>query len=186
MARPLNPLKWLGEEMFVIVAYDVHAKRCAKLMKYLKTWLLHSQRSLFVGFLTESKLRKMQAGMMKLINENYDSVIIYKANKADQITQWRTLGALIRGIEGVTADSSKIAVAKQMPATSEVLLREEHHKVERLAKAEKPTATHFKSKAQVNQERREAALAYKSNVGQKKRKAHKKRNSGGWWSEYDF
>jgi len=179
----LNPLNWIGEEMFVIVAYDVHAKRCAKLMKYLKTWLLHSQRSLFVGFLTESKLKKMQAGMLQLINENYDSVIIYKANNADQITQWRTLGALIRGIEGVTADSSKIAMGGQMPATSEVLLQEEHQRVERLARAQKPTARHFKSRAEVKQGRLESSGVSNSpaeTAGLSRKREQTKK--GGWWS----
>lgn len=131
MARPLNPLNYPGNDMFVILAYDVHAKRCAKVMKYLKQWLQHHQRSLFVGFLTDAKLKRMQKGLMNIIDVKYDSVILFKTNAADQITQWRTLGAMIRGIEGVAANSSAILQGGRLPESEEVNMRKEVERIER-------------------------------------------------------
>jgi CRISPR-associated protein Cas2 len=89
----MKPLELGGEDMFVIVTYDVDAKRCAKVMKYLRQWLEHRQRSVFSGFLTTFQLRAMEYGLQKLIKPHYDNVIIFQTNRADQISEWMTQAA---------------------------------------------------------------------------------------------
>ncbi len=87
----MPPLKFGGEEdMFVIVTYDVDKKRCARVMKYLRQWLGHRQRSVFSGFLTDTQVRVMQHGLRNLVDPEYDSVIVFKTNRADQIEEWNT------------------------------------------------------------------------------------------------
>lgn len=73
--------------MFVIVTYDVHRRRCHKVMKYLRLWLEHRQRSVFSGYLSTSQIRTMEHGLRKVIDPSYDSVIIFQTNRADQITE---------------------------------------------------------------------------------------------------
>lgn len=143
MARPLSPLNLAGEDMFVILAYDVRAKRCAKVMKYLRRWLQHHQRSLFAGFLTDANVEHMKRGLMKLIDPRYDSVIMYKTNRAEQVTQWRTLGAMIRSIEGVAADSGGILQSAELPKEEEKVMRVEFEERKRRKKAKKRHAVNF-------------------------------------------
>lgn len=92
-----------GEDMFVVVTYDVHRTRCAKVMKYLRQWLEHRQRSVFTGFLTESQVRIMYDGMLELINVKYDSVIVFKSNRANQVSEWTTIASEVMRTEGVSA-----------------------------------------------------------------------------------
>lgn len=101
----MKPLELGGEDMFVIVTYDVEAKRCAKVMKFLRQWLEHRQRSVFSGFLTSYQLRAMEFGLEKLIKPNYDNVIIFKMNRADQISEWMT----------ATAERTRITALVVMP-----------------------------------------------------------------------
>ena len=82
-----------GEDMFVIVVYDVHKSRCAKVMKYLRRWLEHRQRSVFSGFLSETQVEIMQKGLKQIVDVQYDSVIVFQSNRATQITEWTTAGA---------------------------------------------------------------------------------------------
>lgn len=89
----MKPLDFGGEDMFVILTYDVHRKRCAKVMKYLRLWLEHRQRSVFSGYLSTSQIRIMEQGLRKLIDVQYDSVIIFQTNRADQITETCTRAA---------------------------------------------------------------------------------------------
>ena len=86
----MNPLHLIGDDMFVVVTYDVHATRCARVMKYLRRWLEHRQRSVFSGFLTQKQVESMRFGLMKLLHPTYDSVIIFQSNKANQFTEWST------------------------------------------------------------------------------------------------
>lgn len=89
--------------MHVIVVYDVHQTRCAKVMKYLRQWLEHRQRSVFAGFLTDSQVRIMYDGLLDLINVQYDSVIVFQSNRANQVSEWSTSAAALMRKEGVTA-----------------------------------------------------------------------------------
>lgn len=89
----MRRLGYGGETMFVIVVYDVHKTRCAKVMKYLRQWLEHRQRSVFSGFLSESQVELMKIGLMQITVTSYDSVIIFQSNRATQIKEWTTMGA---------------------------------------------------------------------------------------------
>src|SRR5690625_4194191 len=89
----MKHLGYGGEDMFVVVVYDVHQSRCAKVMKYLMQWLEHRQRSVLSGFLSEIKGKTMQTGLLQIIKAKYDSVIIFQSNRATQISEWTTSGA---------------------------------------------------------------------------------------------
>lgn len=93
-----------GEDMFVIVTYDVDAKRCAKVMKHLRCWLEHRQRSVFSGYLSTMQLRAMEHGLAKLIKPSYDSVIIFQTNRADQISEWMTAAAKVSRITAMVVN----------------------------------------------------------------------------------
>lgn len=90
-----------GEDMYVIVVYDVHKTRCAKVMKYLRTWLEHRQRSVFAGFLTDAQVKTMYQGLLNMINVKYDSIIVFQSNRANQVSEWNTAAAVQMRREGV-------------------------------------------------------------------------------------
>ena len=64
--------------MFVIVTYDVNAKRVAKVMKTCRKYLTHVQKSVFEGMITEAKLHRMKTDIATKICPQEDSVNIYR------------------------------------------------------------------------------------------------------------
>lgn len=64
--------------MFVIFIYDVGSKRVGKVMKTAKKYLIPVQKSVFEGYITESKLEKLKAEISKIIDPEHDSVMVYK------------------------------------------------------------------------------------------------------------
>ncbi len=64
--------------MKLIVVYDVNEKRVNKVLKFLRKFLNWIQNSVFEGDLTYAQLEKMKASLKKIINEDEDSVIIFK------------------------------------------------------------------------------------------------------------
>jgi len=64
--------------MFVILVYDVDQKRVAKVLKKCREYLFWVQNSVFEGELTEMKLRQLKRELKAIIDEEYDSVIIYR------------------------------------------------------------------------------------------------------------
>ncbi|HPT35853.1 MAG: CRISPR-associated endonuclease Cas2 [Bacillota bacterium] len=64
--------------MFVILVYDVDQKRVAKVLKKCREYLFWVQNSVFEGELTEMKLRQLKRELKAIIDDEYDSVIIYK------------------------------------------------------------------------------------------------------------
>lgn len=63
--------------MYVIIIYDVEAKKCPKLHKYLKKKLHWVQNSIFEGEITKSERVIIKGDLKKLIDPKEDSVIIY-------------------------------------------------------------------------------------------------------------
>ena len=63
--------------MFVILTYDMNQKRVSKMLKICRKYLLHVQKSVFEGVITEAKLRLLQSEIKKVINVNEDMVCIY-------------------------------------------------------------------------------------------------------------
>ena len=64
--------------MFIILCYDVRARRVGKLRKNVKKYLRPALRSVFEGFLPEGKLRQLQREIEPRIDCEEDSVRIYK------------------------------------------------------------------------------------------------------------
>ncbi len=64
--------------MFVILTYDVNAKRDSKVMKACRRYLTHEQKSVFEGVITEAKLRKLKEELKKLVDPAEDSICIYE------------------------------------------------------------------------------------------------------------
>jgi len=63
--------------MYIILVYDVEERKVVKVHKYLKTKINWIQNSVFEGEVTESELVKIKSKLKKMLNKNYDSVIIF-------------------------------------------------------------------------------------------------------------
>ncbi|MGG2054608.1 CRISPR-associated endonuclease Cas2 [Lysinibacillus pakistanensis] len=64
--------------MYVLVAYDVDAKRVAKVHKVLKKYLTWTQNSLFEGEITEGLLKQCMAEIATKANPAVDSIYVYR------------------------------------------------------------------------------------------------------------
>ena len=64
--------------MYVIIVYDVNVERVNKVKSFLRQYLYWIQNSVFEGELTKSEFRKVQDGLREIIDEDADSIIIYK------------------------------------------------------------------------------------------------------------
>ncbi|MCI7321719.1 MAG: CRISPR-associated endonuclease Cas2 [Lachnospiraceae bacterium] len=64
--------------MFVIVTYDINKKRVGKALKICRKYLIHVQKSVFEGAITESRLEKLKKEIGKLIDVEEDAVCIYR------------------------------------------------------------------------------------------------------------
>ncbi len=62
---------------FVFVFYDVDQKRCHKLFKICKKYLIHYQRSIFKGNISPANIIKIKKEIQKVTKEN-DFVCIIK------------------------------------------------------------------------------------------------------------
>ena len=64
--------------MFVIVTYDVNAKKNNKVLKICRKYLLHVQKSVFEGMITEARLKRLKNELAQVIKKDEDSIIIYR------------------------------------------------------------------------------------------------------------
>jgi len=64
--------------MFVILVYDFNEKRVGKALKICRRYLNWVQNSVFEGEITAAKLTKLKAELKKVMDEEEDSVIIYR------------------------------------------------------------------------------------------------------------
>lgn len=64
--------------MFVILTYDVKAKRDTKVMKVCRKYLTHDQKSVFEGMITEKKLKSLKRELEQIIVTDEDSINIYE------------------------------------------------------------------------------------------------------------
>lgn len=64
--------------MYVIVTYDVGAKRNPKILKICRRYLEHVQKSVFEGFITDKKMRRFKSEIQKVILPEDDQVAIYE------------------------------------------------------------------------------------------------------------
>jgi len=64
--------------MYVIIVYDVSVERVSKVCHFLRQYLNWIQNSVFEGEITKAELFKIKNGLKKIMDENQDSIIIYK------------------------------------------------------------------------------------------------------------
>ena len=64
--------------MYVVIVYDVNVSRVNKVKKFLRQYLHWVQNSVFEGEITLAEFERIKEGLLDLIDENEDSVIIYK------------------------------------------------------------------------------------------------------------
>ncbi len=64
--------------MFVILSYDINQKRVGKAMKICRKYLVHVQRSVFEGTITEAKLKSLKRELEAVIDTDVDSICIYE------------------------------------------------------------------------------------------------------------
>ncbi|MCD6170996.1 MAG: CRISPR-associated endonuclease Cas2 [Thermoplasmata archaeon] len=64
--------------MYVIIVYDVNVERVSKVCYFLRQYLNWIQNSVFEGEVTKAELFKIKNGLKRMINEQEDSIIIYK------------------------------------------------------------------------------------------------------------
>ena len=62
--------------MYVICTYDITEKRCPKVMKVLRRYMFHVQKSVFEGELTPAKFNELKIKLNKIV-ESDDSVLFY-------------------------------------------------------------------------------------------------------------
>ena len=67
--------------MYVIAVYDVGKKRVAKMLKLCRRYLNWIQNSVFEGEITEAKLLELKYEAMQIMNEEDDSLIIFKTRQ---------------------------------------------------------------------------------------------------------
>ncbi|MDR0765047.1 MAG: CRISPR-associated endonuclease Cas2 [Synergistaceae bacterium] len=63
--------------MFVLMFYDVGEKRVAKVLKTARKYLTWIQNSVLEGDLTPAQLESLKIEVGKVIEKDYDSVLLY-------------------------------------------------------------------------------------------------------------
>ncbi len=66
-------------DMYVILVYDMGVRRVGKMLKHCRKYLNWIQNSVFEGEITEVKLKEMVLDAKKIMNEEEDSLIIFKS-----------------------------------------------------------------------------------------------------------
>ena len=64
--------------MYVIAVYDVAAERTGKMLKLCRQYLHWIQNSVLEGEITEVKLKELVLRSRDIMDEDYDSFIIFK------------------------------------------------------------------------------------------------------------
>ena len=64
--------------MYIIIVYDVNVARVNKVKKFLRQHLNWVQNSVFEGEVTEAEFERIKDGLLNIIDEDEDSIIIYK------------------------------------------------------------------------------------------------------------
>jgi len=67
------------KRMYVILVYDCGEKRVVKMLKLCRQYLNWIQNSVFEGEISEVKLKELIAKAKKIMNEQEDSVILFKS-----------------------------------------------------------------------------------------------------------
>lgn len=73
--------------MYVIIVYDIKVERVNKVKSFLRQHLFWIQNSVFEGDLTKSEFQKIKRGLLDIIDEKEDSVIIYPFEFIDDVNR---------------------------------------------------------------------------------------------------
>ena len=73
--------------MFVILVYDVQTKRIGRIRKIAKKYLTPVQKSVFEGYLTQSRINALKYELRQSIDPEVDSVLIYRGNGCYSLTK---------------------------------------------------------------------------------------------------
>lgn len=68
--------------MYVILVYDCGQKRVGKMLKLCRRYLNWIQNSVFEGELTEVQMKKLLVEAKQIMNQEEDSLIIFKNRNA--------------------------------------------------------------------------------------------------------
>ena len=71
--------------MYVILVYDCGEKRVVKMLKLCRHYLTWIQNSVFEGEITPVNLKRLKAEMKEIMDESYDSVIIFSTNQEKRL-----------------------------------------------------------------------------------------------------
>ena len=85
--------------LYLVIVYDIKVERVNSVKKFLRQNLFWVQNSVFEGEVTESEYEYITTNLYKIINEEEDSVIIYKIKFADLMEK------NILGIEKASLDT---------------------------------------------------------------------------------
>lgn len=69
--------------MYVILVYDIEKHRVGKMLKLCRRYLNWIQNSVFEGSLTPSQLRELKFEAKKIMDLEYDSMIIFTSGNED-------------------------------------------------------------------------------------------------------
>ena len=73
--------------MYVIIVYDINVDRVNKVKSFLRQYLYWIQNSVFEGEVSDSEFEIIYKGLMKIIDEDVDSIIIYKLRMAELLNR---------------------------------------------------------------------------------------------------
>ena len=73
--------------MYVIIVYDINVDRVNKVKSFLRQFLFWIQNSVFEGEVSESEFKIIYDGLMSIIDEEVDSIIIYKLRMVELLNR---------------------------------------------------------------------------------------------------
>jgi CRISPR-associated protein Cas2 len=85
--------------MYVILVYDMGERRVGRMLKLCRKYLNWIQNSVFEGEITEVKLKELLLEAKNLMNEEEDSLILFKSRDE------RWLEKQILGVERMSTDN---------------------------------------------------------------------------------
>lgn len=87
-----------GLSMYLILTYDISSpKRLPKVLKTCRKFLHWVQNSVFEGELTQNQMDELLKQLMRIIDKNSDSVVVYAA-RMPEIVQKRAFGIIKNSI----------------------------------------------------------------------------------------
>lgn len=73
--------------MYVILVYDINVERLSKVLKTCRIYLNWVQNSVFEGEITQADLIRLKHELMKIIDKEEDSIIIYRLTSSKYISK---------------------------------------------------------------------------------------------------